>query len=97
MTNTTDANAGKGVDLNAVSKLVLELERDLEKVKLGSGDVDALRKEVAALGVALKSPSPDDHSINHGLKKIHGAMDELREDAFIAADYVTRIARMLGI
>jgi hypothetical protein len=88
---------GKGVDLNEVSKLVQDLERDLEKVKQGAGDVDALRSEVQALGLALKSPRPDDQSIHRGLKNIHGVMDEVKEDAFIAADYVTRIGRMLGM
>jgi len=88
---------GKGVDLDEVSKLVTDLERDLERLKQGSGDVEALRDEVKALGLALKSPSPDDHRISHGLKNIHGAVDELKEDAFIAADYVTRIGRMLGM
>lgn len=97
MRKSEDNTAGKGVDLEEVSKLLLDLERDLERVKQGSGDVAALRDEVKALGIALKSPSPDDHRISHGLKNIHGAMDELKEDAFIAADYATRIGRMLGM
>lgn len=89
--------SGKGVNLDEVSKLVLDLERDLEKVKQGAGDVEALRSEVRALGLALKAPSPDDRSIHRGLKNIHGVMDEIKEDALIAADYVTRIGRMLGM
>jgi hypothetical protein len=97
MQESDGKSGGRGVDLDAVSKLVLDLERDLERVKQGSGNVEALRDEVTALGLALKSPSPDDHTINHGLKNIHGAMDVLKEDAFIAADYATRIGRMLGM
>ena len=90
-------SGGKGVDLNEVSKLVLDLERDLEKVKQGSGDVDALRAEVQALGLALKAQNPDDTRISRGLKNIHGAIDVLAEDAFIAADYAAKIGRMLGM
>jgi hypothetical protein len=93
----TGKSSGKGVDLDEVSKLVHDLERDLEKVRQGAGDVDALRGEVQALGLALKSPSPDDHSIHRGLKNIHGVMDEIKEDALIAADYAARIGRMLGM
>ncbi len=89
-------DAGGRVDLDAVSRLVQELERDLEKVRRGSGDVDALRGEVAALADALKAAETDHQGISRRLKTIHGAMDELREDAFIAADYATRIAHMLG-
>ena len=88
---------GRGVDLDAVSRLVQELGRDLEKVRRGAGDIDALRDEVAALGDALKTGEADHQGISQRLKAIHGAMDELKEDAFIAADYATRIARMLGL
>jgi len=95
--NDSPKKSGSGVDLDAVSKLVAELERDLEMVKQGSGNVEALRGEGQALGLALKAPNPDDHRISHGLKNIHGAIDVIAEDALIAADYAARIGRMLGL
>lgn len=89
--------SGRDVDLNEVSKLVLDLERDLEKLKQGSGDVEALRGEVQALGLALKTPAPDSHRISHGLHNIHSVMAVIEEDVFIVADYTARIGRMLGM
>ncbi len=41
------------VDIEAVTALVDALERDLARLKAGSGDVDALRREVDALRAAL--------------------------------------------
>lgn len=92
---TTPDNTG--IDLDAVSRLVQDLERDLEKVRQGAGDVDALRGEVTALQQALRAPQPDDRHIDRGLRNIHGVMDELKEDALVAADYAARIGRMLGL
>jgi hypothetical protein len=88
---------GAGVDLNEVSKLLHELERDLEKLKQGSGDVDALRDEVQALGLALKTSEPDATRINRGLKNIHAVVAAIEEDILIVADYAARIGRMLGM
>lgn len=85
------------IDLDAVGRLVHDLERDLEKVRQGAGDVDALRGEVAALQDALRAAQPDDRHIDRGLRNIHGVMDALKEDALIAADYAARIGRMLGL
>jgi hypothetical protein len=97
MQESTGSRGVLNVDLDAVSKLVTDLERDLEKVRRGSGDVDALRGEVQALGLALKAPNPDEHHIGRGLKSIHSAIDVIAEDVLIAADYGTRIGRMLGM
>ena len=57
MNSAGDKSSKTGVDLDAVSKLVHELERDLEKLQHGSGDVGALRDEVRALGQALQAPA----------------------------------------
>ena len=59
MNSAGDKISTTGVDLDAVSKLVHELERDLEKLQHGSGDVGALRDEVRALGQALQAPAPE--------------------------------------
>ncbi len=85
------------VDLEEVAKLVAALERDLAKLKQGTGDVRALQEEVRALGVALEAPAPDDAHINDRLKTLHGAVDTIAEDTFIAADYAAKIGRMLGM
>ncbi len=90
-------SAGKGVDLDAVSKLVHELERDLDRLQHGSGDVEALRGEVRALGIALKAPAPEDQRIHHGLINIRSVVSTIEDDVLIVADYAARIGRMLGM
>jgi len=87
----------KGIDLVAVSKLVHEIERDIEQLQNGSGDVDVLRAEVRTLGLALKTPDPQDPRISHGLKMIRGIVANIEDDVFIVADYGRRIGRMLGM
>ena len=84
------------VDLDEVAKLVASLEQDLAGVKAGSGDLQALRDEVRALGA-----SPDQERVGHRLRTIHGiidnAVDVVIDDAIKAADYAGRIGRMLGL
>lgn len=86
-----------GVDLDAVSKLVHELERDLEKLQHGSGDVGALRDEVRALGQVLQAPAPERDRVHRGLDAIHRVIATLEDDVLIVADYGARIGRMLGM
>jgi hypothetical protein len=88
------------VDLEEVSRLVEALERDLEKVRAGSADIDTLRAEVAQLRDALgASPASTQIEANlHGLRgAVHRAEEELATDAFRASDYLVRIGRMLGL
>jgi len=88
------------VDLDEVAKLVASLEQDLAGVKAGSGDLQALRDEVRALG-AILGASPDQERVGHRLRTIHGiidnAVDVVIDDALKAADYAGRIGRMLGL
>ena len=88
------------VDLDEVAKLVAALERDLAGVKQGSGDLQALRDEVRALGEALDA-EPDHQHVGDRLRTIHGiidnAVDVVVEDSLKAADYAGRIGRMLGL
>ena len=92
------------VDLDEVAKLVASLEQDLAGVKAGSGDLQALRDEVRALGAilgAILGASPDQERVGHRLRTIHGiidnAVDVVIDDAIKAADYAGRIGRMLGL
>ena len=103
MTEQSKSPASGTVDLDEVAKLVAALEQDLAKVKAGSRDLQTLRDEVRALGVALEAKdTPADHSqVGDSLKNIHGmidnAVDVVIEDTLKAADYAGRIGRMLGL
>jgi hypothetical protein len=94
-------SGGRPVDLDAVAELVAQLERDLERARTGGASVDTLRAEVEQLRAALASgtPSPDD--VSQGLasvrSRLHDLGDELETDAFIGADYLARIGRLLGL
>lgn len=89
------------VDLDAVSQLVEQLERDLARARTGGASVDTLRSEVEQLRLALASDAPSDVDVNAGLdrvrSKLHDLGDELETDALIGADYLTRIGRLLGL
>ncbi len=95
-----EPQGGPGVDMNEVTRLVEALERDLEKVRSGSGDIDTLRAEVAQLREALGT-SPAATEIEANLQGVRGAMhraeEELAVDAFRASDYIVRIGRILGL
>lgn len=100
MTGSGNAPPGS-VDIEAVSVLVAALERDLEKVRAGSGDVEALRREVDALKVMLDADAPHHDGLRERLHGVRGSLestaDTLREDAVVASDYLARIGRMLGM
>ena len=89
------------IDLEAIARLVEELERDLQKVRQGTQDVQTLRAEVQALSDVLEYSAPPHAQIGHRLGNIHSlitnAREIAREDAFKTADYAARIGRMLGM
>ena len=92
---------GRPVDLNAVSELVEQLERDLARARTGGASVETLRAEVEQLRQALASEAPSEADVSVGLdrvrSKLHSLGDELETDALIGADYLTRIGRLLGL
>lgn len=94
-------NPDRPVDLDAVAQLVDQLERDLARARTGGASVDTLRAEVEQLRVALASGAPSDEDVSQGLKsvrsRLHDLGDELETDAFIGADYLARIGRLLGL
>jgi hypothetical protein len=94
---TTNQPGKAGVDLEEVARLVAALERDIEKVRAGSGDVDTLRGEVAQLRAALESPAPAQGELHEGLHGIRALLQKAEEELFTDADYVARIGRMLGM
>lgn len=89
------------VDLDEVSHLVEQLERDLAQVRSGGASVDTLRQEVELLRTALASDEPSHGDVHTGLHGVRERLamlsDELVGDALKGSDYVARIARILGL
>ena len=89
------------VDLDAVSQLVDQLERDLARARSGGGSIDTLRAEVEQLRLALAAEPPSNEQVTQGLttvrSRLHDLGDELETDAIIGADYLRRIGRLLGL
>jgi phage gp16-like protein len=85
------------VDLDEVARLVAALERDLAKVRAGSGDVETLRGEVAQLRQALAAPETAHGEVHEGLHGIRALLQKAEGELFTDADYVARIGRMLGM
>jgi hypothetical protein len=89
------------VDLDAVAQLVEQLERDLARARTGGASVETLQAEVEQLRAALSTATPSSDDVSQGLASVRGRLhdlgDELGTDAFIGADYLTRIGRLLGL
>jgi len=89
------------VDLEEVSRLVDALERDLDKVRAGSADLESLRKEVEQLRSALDAPHSAHDEIHDGLRAIrallHRAGTELQSDAIKVTETIAQVGRMLGM
>jgi hypothetical protein len=100
MPNQTGHRSDK-VDLQEVSRLVVELERDLDKVRAGSAGVDTLRREVEQLRAILDTPGSEGKEIHDGLQliraRLHQVGEELQRDAIKVTDYITLVGRMLGM
>jgi hypothetical protein len=89
------------VNLDDVTRLVEQLERDLAKVRAGGASVDTLRSEVDQLRNALSAPEPSHGELNQGLHGVRDRLaalsDELFGDALKGSDYIARIGRILGL
>jgi cell division septum initiation protein DivIVA len=92
---------GRPVDLDAVAQLVEQLERDLARARTGGASVETLQAEVEQLRAALAAGSPSSDDVSQSLvsvrSRLHDLGDELGKDAFIGADYLARIGRLLGL
>lgn len=89
------------VNLDEVSHLVEQLERDLSRVRAGGASVDTLRAEVEQLRQALAAADTSHGEVHQGLhgvrERLSAVSDELVGDALKGSDYLARIARLLGL
>ena len=82
------------IDLDEVARLIQALERDLEKVRGSSTDVQRVRDEVETLKNVLKSPVRRHHWVRDALHDIREGM--VAEGAEVSR-YVAEIGRILGM
>lgn|GEM_PF-382337 len=89
------------IDLDAVARLVDQLEQDLEKARAGRADTETLRAEVEQLRALLAAEEPAHDEVHAGLwglrERLHALSDELMVDAVKGGDYLARIGRLLGL
>jgi hypothetical protein len=88
------------VDLDAVARLVEQLERDLARVRAGSDSTETLRAEVEQLrGLLARAAPPSElHAGLSGVReRLHALTDEVLNDLVKSGDYVVRIGRLLGM
>jgi hypothetical protein len=91
------------IDLEAATRLVAQLERDLAQARSAGADADhiaRLRADVEQLRSALAAqPAHEEvHAGLHALRDtLHAVRDELQADAFRAGDYIARVGRLLGL
>jgi len=93
-------SSSHNVDLDAIARLVEQLEVDLARVRAGSGSTDTLRAEVDQLrGLLDRAATPAEvHAGLSGLReRMHALSDELVTDAVRSGDYLARIGRLLGL
>lgn len=93
--------ANPPVDLEAVARLVDQLEADLARVRQGEAGAETLRAEVEQLRTLLAGDAPVPADVHAGLSglqlTLHQLSDELPADLVKSGDYLTRIGRLLGI
>lgn len=101
MTQNTETNGGKGVDLNEASRLVEQLEKDLALARSGHKDIATLQSEVEKLRDLLAGGPQAQQGVDEGLQglkdTINAIGDELFDDAVTASRYAAWIGRLLGL
>jgi len=92
---------GPEIDLEAVSKLIGALERDLQNVHGDSRDIQHLRDEVETLKNVLASPVRRHHWVRdslHGIRKaFENALDSAVARGLKGSQYLAEIGRILGM
>ena len=94
MANQPNDREGRQIDLDEVAKLIHALERDLEKVRASSADMQRVRDEIETLKNVLKSPVRRHHWVRDALHDIREGM--VAEGAEVSR-YVAEIGRILGM
>lgn len=94
MANLPNDREGRQIDLDEVEKLIHALERDLQKVRGSSADIQRVRDEVETLKNVLKSPVRRHHWVRDALHDIREGM--VAEGAEVSR-YVAEIGRILGL
>jgi hypothetical protein len=94
--------AAQGVDLEAVQRLVNQLEDDLARVRSGAEDIERVREEVDSLKRLLDAPERPHPTVLDALHRTRAALDRdwadtARTEAFIASRYIAEIGRILGM
>lgn len=89
------------IDLDEVAKLIEALERDLQKVRGSSADIQRLRDEVETLKNVLRSPVRRHHWVRDALHDIRERFDDTLDaavaDGMEVSRYVAEIGRILGM
>jgi len=93
--------SGRDIDLDAVAKLIDELERDLHSVHGDSREIQHLRDEVQTLKNVLASPVRRHHWVRDALHSIHEAFEKTLDSAVArslkGSQYLAEIGRILGL
>ncbi len=94
-------DAPRKIDLEKVARLIEALERDLEKIRGGSADVQRLRDEVETLKNVLRSPVRRHHWVRdalHGIREgFDDALDTAVAEGMEVSRYIAEIGRILGM
>ena len=89
------------VDLDEVTALIDNLERDLQKIQGDSRDVQHLKDEVETLRNLLRSPVRRHHWVRDALHGIRERFDDALDAAVAggveASRYIAEIGRILGM
>jgi len=95
------AQAPTKIDLDAVARLVDQLEQDLARARAGHESTQTLREEVEQLRTLLAAAEPAHEEVHAGLsglrERLHALSDEIAVDAIRGGDYLARIGRLLGL
>ncbi len=91
------------IDLDAATRLVDQLQRDLAQARGAGADPDhvaRLQADVDQLRAALEA-QPAHEEVHAGLNALrdtlHAVSDEVQVDAFRVGDYIARVGRLLGL
>lgn len=91
----------QSINLEQVARLIEALEEDLKQVQSGSRDIQRLRDEVETLKNVLNSPVRRHHWVRdglHGIREvIENALDKAKTEGFKGTQYISEIARILGM